>query len=107
MTVESLKLRYKKPTFKIVFNDPLRRITVRGKGIKQRCGSTVTLNYDRSDYACVKEKLQSFLAEQKLTNKMCLLADAVNIGSENTELDELVFLLIILWYYEWEKEATN
>jgi hypothetical protein len=100
--IEHLNLVQK---FKLVFDKKRRKITVRPSGRRKAPKSSVTLEYDSYDYVVVKNELQAFLDETDLAKKMAHLADALNIGSESTELDEIVFLLQILWHYPWNKEA--
>lgn len=103
MTIEPLKLRYRKPTFKLIFDDKRLQITVKGKGPQRNQNLTkITLLYSREDYGSVKEKLQAFDKETNISKKLHHLADALNIGSDSINLDELCFLFQILWHYPWE-----
>jgi len=88
----------------IIFSDIDLTIKLR---LKYRETNLSVLAFHVNDYSDVKELLQKFLKETDLSKKMEFLADAMNIGSLDKPLSELVFLLNILWKYDWRELKLN
>jgi len=63
-------------------------------------------HYTEASYPTAKRVWEEFLAETDLREKMAKLAHAINMGSEDKHLQQLCFMLEVMWRYDFSKKEA-
>jgi len=69
--------------------------------------SAEILHYMDVAYSTAKNVWLEFLREYDLRTKMSKLANAINLGSEDSRLSQLCFMLEVMWRYDFSKEEAS
>ena len=63
------------------------------------------LHYTSVFYSTAKKVWKEFLEEKDLRAKISKLAYAMNMGSEDERINQICFMLEVMWRYDFSKEA--